>query len=318
MSERRTIFAVTGPTAAGKTRVSFELARRIGAEIISVDSRQVYRYLDIGTDKISSEERKIVPHHLIDVADPDEVFTAADFLLHAEEAAERIFERGKIPLLVGGTALYYRALEGGLLTESLPSDENLRRELERKADETGTTALYSELESIDPKRASRIHPNDRMRLVRALEIITLTGRSVSDIYHDNKKIPCSFKVHYLGVNMPREELYAKIEKRVREQFSSGYIEEVEWLLNNGYSRSLPALQGFGYKEIADYLEGKITIEDAIESDIKATKIFSRRQMTWFKQFYPIMWYDVSRIPLMDIASEMERHIGERYNVGSGD
>lgn len=318
MTKQRKIFAVIGPTAAGKTRVSFELAKRIGAEIISVDSRQVYRYLNVGTDKISNEERKIIPHHLIDVADPDEIFTTADFLIHAEEAAERIFERGKIPLLVGGTALYFRAMEGGFLTESLPSDENLRKELEQKAEEIGTSALHSELEGIDPQRASKIHPNDRIRLVRALEIITLTGRSVSEIYQDNKKISCSFDIQYLGVNMPRAELYVKIEKRVREQFSSGYIEEVKWLLDNGYSRSLPALQGFGYREIIDCLDGKITVEEAIESDIRATKIFSRRQMTWFKQFYPIMWYDVSRIPLMDVVCDMEKHIREKYNTGSGD
>ena len=311
MSERKTVFAIVGPTAAGKTRISFELAQRIGAEIISVDSRQVYRYLDVGTDKISREERRVVPHHLIDVVDPDEVFTTADFLIHAESTIERIFERGKIPILVGGTALYYRALEGGLLTESLPSDENLRRELEKRADEIGTNALHDELESIDPQRASRIHPNDRIRLVRALEIITLTGRSVSDIYNSNKKITGSFNIRYLGINMAREQLCANIEKRVREQFAAGYVDEVRWLLEHGYARELPALQGFGYREITEYLDGKITLEEAIEGDIRSTKIFSRRQMTWFKQFYPIMWYDTLRIPLMDIVCDMERYIMKR-------
>ena len=318
MSERRTAFAIVGPTAAGKTRVSFELARRIGAEIISVDSRQVYRYLDIGTDKISREERAVVPHHLIDVADPDEVFTAADFLIHSAGAVQRIRERGRIPLFVGGTALYYRALEGGLLTESLPSDENLRRKIEKRADEAGSSALHDELESIDPERASRIHPNDRIRLVRALEIITLTGRSVSDIYETENKIDSFYDIHYLGVNMPREQLFAKIEKRVREQFDAGYVDEVKWLISNGYTRELPALQGFGYREIADYLEGSLSLEEAILGDIRATKIFSRRQMTWFKQFYPIMWYDISRIPLEDIVCDMERYISEKSKIGLGD
>jgi tRNA dimethylallyltransferase len=306
----KTVYAIIGPTATGKTNAGFELAKRIGAEIISVDSRQVYRYLDVGTDKISVADRKTVPHHLIDVADPDEIFTAAAFVERATDAIARISARGKTPLLVGGTPLYYRALEGGLLTESLPRDENIRRKLEDEADSAGTPALHGRLAGIDPKSAGRIHPNDRVRLVRALELYELTGRAATDIYEENGKMGASVELLYFGICQPRPLLYEKIERRVNQQFSSGYVEEVEWLLGNGYRRSLPALQGFGYREIAGYLDGKITLDEAIQGDIRSTKAFARRQDTWFKHFSPVLWYDISKSPIEKKVSEMEKIISD--------
>jgi tRNA dimethylallyltransferase len=306
----KTVYAIIGPTAAGKTNAGFELAKRIGAEIVSVDSRQVYRYLDVGTDKISASDRKTVPHHLIDVADPDEIFTAAAFVEQASRAIARISSRGKTPLLVGGTPLYYRALEGSLLTESLPKDENVRKTLELEADSAGTPALHGRLAGIDPKDAARIHPNDRVRLVRALELYELTGRAPTDLYAENEKMGASVDLLCFGITRPRPLLYEKIERRVKEQFSSGYVEEVEWLLGNGYGRSLPALQGFGYREIINCLDGKITLEEAIEGDIRSTKAFARRQDTWFKHFSPVLWYDTSKFPIEREISDMEKIIFE--------
>jgi tRNA dimethylallyltransferase len=307
---KKVVYAIIGPTAVGKTRVSLELAKRINAEIISVDSRQVYRYLDVGTDKISPALRKEIPHHLIDVTDPDEIFTAADFVTRADSAINRISARGKTPLLVGGTPLYYRALEGRLLTESLPKDESLRLDLEREAESAGTISLYNRLQEIDPKGALRIHRNDKVRLVRALELYELTGRPASALYGEREKMSASAEILYFGVDSPRPLLYERIEKRVNQQFHSGYVEEVKWLLDNGYERNLPALQGFGYREIVEYLDGKITFEEAIQGDIRSTKAFARRQTTWFKHFSPILWYHMSDNPTESEVSDMERIISE--------
>jgi tRNA dimethylallyltransferase len=321
------VFAIVGPTAVGKTRAGFELARRVGAEIISVDSRQVYRYLDVGTDKISPAERRIVPHHLIDVADPDEIFTVADFVAQAGGAIRRISARGRIPLLVGGTPMYYRALEGNMLSESLPSDESVRRDLEEEANIAGTPALHARLAAVDPASAERIHQNDRVRIVRALEIYALSGRTATELYAGNKKIGAgassepnlhkSLKIFYFGFNSPREILYKRITSRVTEQFASGYPEEVKWLLDNGYPRGLPALRGFGYRELVMFLDGLIAFEEALLGDIRSTKAFARRQMTWFKHFSPIVWYDLSADSFERAVGDMEKIImGGDYSVNT--
>ncbi|MDR1943544.1 MAG: tRNA (adenosine(37)-N6)-dimethylallyltransferase MiaA [Synergistaceae bacterium] len=304
------VYAIIGPTAVGKTRAGMELAGMTDSEIISVDSRQVYRYLDIGADKISPEDRRAIPHHLIDVADPDEIFTAADFVTRASSAIERIRARGKTPLLVGGTALYYRALEGAMLSESLPKDEKTRQNLEEEAKLRGTQALHKRLITVDPQAASRIHPNDKFRLMRALEIFELSGRSATDMYRESKKMSASVKIRYFGIDAPRRRLYESIERRVEDQFRSGYPEEVKWLLDNGYPRSLPALQGFGYRELVLYLDGLMTFDEAMRGDVKSTKAFARRQLTWFKHFYPIIWFDLSDKSLENTAKDMKKIISE--------
>lgn len=309
-----TIYAIVGPTAVGKTRIGFELAARVGAEIISVDSRQVYRYLDVGTDKISLRERRIVPHHLIDVADPDNVFTVADFVRCAESAIDRIRNRGRVPLLVGGSPLYYKALGDGLMSEGMPFDRDLRRSLEERAKREGNDALFRVLLTEDPESAERIHPNDRVRMIRALEVKALTGRCVGELYREREKIGRGLDIFYFGVNSSRARLYEKIEKRVVEQFHSGYPEEVKWLLDHGYSRDLPALQGFGYRELVAYIGGEMTFQEAIEGDIRATKSFSRRQMTWFKHFSPVLWYDVSGLTFSEILNDMERVLRDGMSV----
>ncbi|GHV53359.1 tRNA dimethylallyltransferase [Synergistales bacterium] len=292
--------AVIGPTAAGKTRAAFELARALGGEIISVDSRQVYRYLDIGTDKISAADRKIVPHHLIDIADPDEVFTAADFVRLTEGAVKRIRARGKIPILAGGTPMYYKALSGCVLSDGIPSDEETRKKLYAE----DIANLRRKLREADAASAERIHPNDKLRISRALEIYILTGRPASEIYARNDKIGASLKVFYFGFTSPRERLYEKISARAAGQFAAGYADEVKWLLDNGYGPELPALQGFGYRELTEYIHGKITLDEALLGDIRATKAFSKRQMTWFKHFSPAIWYDMSVISLEDAVNGM--------------
>jgi tRNA dimethylallyltransferase len=306
------VYAVIGPTAAGKTRVGFELALRINAEIISVDSRQVYRYLDVGTDKISREDRRIVPHHLIDVADPDEIFTIGDFLTRAGRAIGRIRGRGRIPLLVGGTPMYYKAIEGDFISENLPKDEKVRAELEEEARTRGLQSLHREMAERDPAGAARIHPNDKVRVLRALELFRLTGLSPAELYAGARKMGGTLRIVYFAITLPREQLYKKIENRVAAQFHSGYPEEVKWLLAHGYSRKLPALSGFGYRELVMFLDGSITFDEALQGDIKSTKAFSRRQMTWFRKFHPILWYDLSQSTMSKVVEDMTVKISSGF------
>lgn len=301
--KRPTLIAVIGSTAVGKTELSLELARQLKAEIISVDSRQVYRYLDVGTDKVSTEIRREIPHHLIDIVDPDQVFSAADFVTCARKAVEDIFTRGKNVLLVGGTALFYKALEGGMLTECLPKNEAIRSELEQEVSQRGGAWLHSELERIDPCSAKRLHPNDHVRIIRAIEIFRVMGRTATECYQEDRKQPSPYLIQYLGLSRPRDQLYEKIAKRVRQQFASGYYEEVCHLLKR-YDPTLPALCGFGYKELVAYHEGEMTFEEAIKGDIRATKLYSRRQNTWFKHFSPVTWYDLSEGVPEEIFSQL--------------
>lgn len=292
------VIAIIGPTAVGKTKFSLELARRLSAEVISVDSRQVYRYLDVGTDKVSPEIRREILHHLIDVADPDQVYSAADFAAQASDAISRIRARGRVPLLIGGTPFYYRAL-CGTLSEDLPKDGSVRRSLEEEIQERGLAPLHKELSEIDPASARKIHQNDPVRIMRALEIFRITGKAASWWYENQAKMESPFDIFYIGLIRERTNLYKNIASRVREQFSSGYPEEVEWLLAHGYSPKLPALQGFGYRELVSYVQGKCSYEEALEGDIRSTKAFSRRQMTWFKHFGPAVWYDFDKYEMSE-------------------
>lgn len=285
--------AIIGPTAVGKTSMSLKLAAELNAEIISVDSRQVYRYLDVGTDKVSRETRKEIIHHLIDVADPDEHFTVMDFVNLADNAVKRICSRRKVPLFVGGTPFYYKALFEGIISQDLPSDPEIREHLEVEARMYGRSYLHEELKKIDPVTAERLHANDLRRVIRAIEVFRITGKTLSWWYsQENSSFP-KYEFLYIGLTRPRSELYEIISGRVKEQFASGYVEEVQWLVRNGFSKEYPSMQGFGYREIIQYLEGNISVEEAIEGDIRATKAFSRRQMTWFKHFQPALWYDTS-------------------------
>lgn len=294
MSEKIPIIAVIGPTAVGKTAFSLELARRINAEVISVDSRQVYRYLDVGTDKVSPEIRKEILHHLIDVADPDQIFSAADFAEQAADAVNRIRARGRVPMLIGGTPFYYKALTGAL-SEKLPGDAGVRQALDEEIAERGLDALHRELRAVDPVSAARIHEHDPVRITRALEIYRITGKTAAWWYENQEKIVAPYDILYIGLIRDRTVLYKNIETRVRSQFANGYPEEVGWLLAQGYSPKLPALQGFGYRELVAYHQGKCVLEEAILGDIRSTKAFSRRQMTWFKHFKPTTWYDVGAL-----------------------
>lgn len=294
------VIAVIGPTAVGKTALSLELAKKIGGEVISVDSRQVYRYMDVGTDKIDRKTRKEILHHLIDVVDPDEIFSVADFVDLAGKAARRIVARGRIPVFAGGTPFYYRALFDQSLTIDVPCHPEIREELEN----VDPLSRYNMLLEVDPETAQRLHPNDSVRVIRALEIHRVSGETASSFKKGIK--PGSegeFNPLYIGLIRPRADLCRSIEVRVKEQFYGGYPEEVQWLLDQGFSPDLPSMKGFGYRELVLFSQGKMTLEEGIESDIIATRQFAKRQMTWFRKFFPVNWHDLSKTSYNGVLSE---------------
>ena len=290
---RQPVVALIGPTAVGKTALSITIAERLNAEIISVDSRQVYRYMDIGTDKVSPTLRRDIPHHMIDIADPDERFTVSDFAEEASSAASRIYARKKIPLFVGGTPFYYNALFHASLNADLPSDENVREKYEALANSQGAELLHMRLAEVDPSTADKLHKNDIQRVTRALEIWDLTGKAPSQIYSEGIKRDYGFDVLYIGLTRSREELFDRIEIRLEQEFSQGFVEEVGWLLQHGYTEQHNPLKGLGYRELIDYHRGKITLDEALEGAISRTKAFCRRQQTWFKKFEPAVWFEMS-------------------------
>ena len=302
MTEKIPVVAIIGPTAVGKTALSLELAVKLGAEVVSVDSRQAYRYMDIGTDKISPSERRSVLHHLIDIVDPDEIFSVASFVKLAHEAVARIRARGRIPLFAGGTPFYYNALFNASMTVGLPEDKKTRGRFEKIAEAEGAETLHEMLAEADPETAARLHPNDVRRVSRALEIYSLTGTPPSRLYSIKEKARSDMDVLYIGLNRPRAELYENIALRAHRQFSSGYPGEVGWLLKNGFDERFPSMQGFGYKELAAWHRGTMTLEEALEGDIRRTKAFCRRQITWFGKFSPALWYDVSEYSASDLLA----------------
>ncbi|MFH1387362.1 MAG: tRNA (adenosine(37)-N6)-dimethylallyltransferase MiaA [bacterium] len=296
-------YIILGPTAVGKTKLAIDLAKEIGGEIISADSMQVYRGMDIGTAKPTLEERQGIPHHLIDIKKPDEEWTVSDFVRETQTAKPKIQNNGKIPIIVGGTGLYLWSLLEGFAFPITPADKDIRARLEKEP----TSTLYAQLSTIDPLAATKIHANDKKRIIRALEVYELTGKKISELQkkrmEPETKSPClpAGKVGsigaeeprrsvagseqiLIGLDLPKPELYEKINQRVDTMIEKGLIEEVKGLLAKGYAKTLPSFQALGYKEVVEYLDGKWTKEEMIEELKKRTRNFARRQMTWFRRF----------------------------------
>lgn len=288
MEER--LLILLGPTAVGKTAVGIALAEALDGEIISADSGAVYRGLDIGTAKPATEEQQRVRFHLIDVADPDEVFTAARFRELALQAIESIRARGKRVLIVGGTGLYLRALLHGFRLAPPPSEPELRTRLQAECRTLGTLAMHERLKRIDPIAGARIHPNDAVRIIRALEVYEMTGIPLSQWQQREEKELPALKV---GLTMPREQLYARIDTRIDAMLAQGFVQEVQNLLQKGYNTALPALKGLGYRQIIEYLQGRIVLEEAIRIWKRDTRRFAKRQMTWFRKEPAVHWLDAS-------------------------
>lgn len=288
MRKDKKIIAVVGPTGVGKSEVALFLAENLKGEIINFDSIQFYKDLNIGTAKPGEEERKKVPHHLYDLLDLNEEFNAAKFVNIADSLIEKIFEREKIPILVGGTGLYLRALEYGLFPIEIPTE--IRNKIRMEAEKNLET-LYEELKKLDPEYAKKISPRDKVRITRALEVIYTSGKPFSEFHKEN---PFFKKKRYnlikIGLNLPRKKLYEKINERVIKMISQGWIEEVKNLLNKGFSPNIKPFKAIGYKYILLHLESKISLEKAIELIQRDTRRYAKRQLTWFKKEPDIYWF----------------------------
>ncbi len=280
-----------GPTAVGKTRLSLELAAAYNAEIISGDSMQVYRGMDIGTAKITSEEMQGIPHHLIDIQDPDFSYSAAEFQEQGRRAIEEISSRGKLPFIVGGTGLYIESLCYGFRFSEAVADEAFRKAQDEFAEKHGAIALHAKLMEVDPESAARLHPNDRRRIIRALEIHHQTDTTLSSSHAAQTK-ESPYELCLIGLTMDRKMLYKRIEDRIDLMLADGLVEEVKGLMDRGYGRSLVSMQGLGYKEIAAYLAGETTYDEAVTLLKRDTRRFAKRQLSWFRHMKEIEWIDV--------------------------
>jgi len=285
------VIAIVGPTAVGKSELALHLAQYFPLEIISADSRQVYRYMDIGTNKPTWAERASVPHHVIDVVEPDEDFSLAMYHQLAIEALKAIQQKGKLPVLVGGSGLYVWSLVEGWKIPQVPPDQELRRRLEARAEQEGSQSLYQELQDIDPSAAAKISPRNIRRVIRALEIYHATGQFLSQL--QRKESP-GFPILLIGLTQERSGLYRKIDWRVDKMLQRGLVEEVEQLLKKGYSSSLPSMSGIGYKQIGQFLRGEMTLPQSIDKIKYETHRLARHQYAWFRlSDSRIHWFDNS-------------------------
>ncbi|MDY7018657.1 MAG: tRNA (adenosine(37)-N6)-dimethylallyltransferase MiaA [Chloroflexota bacterium] len=304
------LIAIVGPTAAGKSNLAINLAQCFGGEIINADSRQVYRHMDIGTSKPTLSERELVPHHLIDVVDPNEDFNLALYYQLATETINAVHTKGKLPLLVGGSGLYVWSVIEGWDIPAVPPNKELRRDLEIKAQGEGRDTLYRELQTIDPLAASKIHPGNIRRIIRALEIYYAVGQYPSKLWR--KEAP-DFSVLVVGLTMERSELYGKIDQRVDKMIEKGLIEEVKSLMERGYNISVPSMSGIGYKQIGQFLEGEIASSTAIEKIKYETHRLARHQYAWFRLGDArIHWLDASHS--CDITSVANNLVKEALSL----
>lgn len=278
-SEPNKLVIIIGPTAVGKTEFSIQLAERLNAEIISADSRLFYRGMDIGTAKPTLEDRSRVPHHLIDIADPDQTISLPIFQKAAQASITTITESGKLPFLVGGTGQYMRAVIEGWTGPAVPPNYELRQALQNWANAISPTGLHQRLHTIDPSAAQSIDPQNLRRTVRALEVIFTTGRLFSQQRQRGESL---YKTTTIGLTRPREELYQRIDTRIEQMLEAGLVEEVRGLLDKGYHPDLPSFSAIGYREIVQYLLGKTTLEEAVMLIKRQTRVFVRRQANWFK------------------------------------
>ncbi|MGQ0721610.1 MAG: tRNA (adenosine(37)-N6)-dimethylallyltransferase MiaA [Candidatus Eiseniibacteriota bacterium] len=302
--------SLIGATASAKTALAVAAAKLVRAEIVSADSRQVYRRLEAGTAKPTAAERAAVPHHLIDVADPEETFTAARFGREAQTAAAAVRARGRIPLLVGGSGLYLRAAERGLF-EGPAADVELRERLRQEAETHGDEALHARLAEADPETAARLHAADRVRVIRALEVLALTGEPLAEHHRRHRAAPSPFRCLRFGIEWEKEALARRIESRVDAMLGAGWIEEVERLVREGLVEDAPAWKALGYREVRDGITVSAAREDIRRRIVTATRQFAKRQRTWFRAVEGVIWFRVAKeADLEGIAATIAERIGE--------
>lgn len=287
--EKRPLIIITGPTAVGKTELSIKLAKAVGGEIISADSMQVYRHMDIGSAKVTEEEMEGVPHHLLDVLEPWEDFNVVIFQQMAKKALEEIYARGAVPIVAGGTGFYIQALLYDIDFKENPQGCQIRKELEALAQEKGTDYLHQCLAKVDPESAAAIHSHNVKRVIRALEYYRQTGQKISVHNQEERQKESPFSFVYYVVHTQRNRLYQRIDQRVDRMLEEGLVEEVKKLKAMGCHRGMVSMQGLGYKEILDYLEGKCSLKEAVYILKRDTRHFAKRQLTWFKRERDVCW-----------------------------
>ncbi|MGM0846670.1 MAG: tRNA (adenosine(37)-N6)-dimethylallyltransferase MiaA [Bacillota bacterium] len=291
MKQKEKLIVLIGPTAVGKTAASIHLAKKFNGEIISGDSMQIYKSMDIGTAKVTEEEMEGIPHHLIDIKEPQESFSAAEFQELVRKKITEIHSRGKLPLIVGGTGLYIQSAIFDYQFTDTPGDEEYRRTLEKEAEDLGNLGVHNKLAKVDPKAAESIHPNNIRRVIRALEILHCTGKAMSE-YQENQNNELLYEVALVGLTMDRELLYSRIDYRVDLMMKQGLIQEVKTLFDKGI-KDVQSIQAIGYKEIYEYLEGKVTLEDAVDNLKQNSRRYAKRQLTWFRNKMDVKWFDMS-------------------------
>ncbi len=312
----RPLIIITGPTAVGKTALSVRLAKAIGGEIISADSMQVYRHMDIGSAKIKKEEMDGVPHYLIDVLDPEEEFNVTVFQKMAKEAVEEIYSHGHIPIVAGGTGFYIQALLYDIDFTENGEDTSIRMELEKLGQERGAEYLHNLLRDIDPDSAEEIHENNMKRVIRAIEYYRQTGERISEHNKREREKKSPYDFLYYVVNTDRARLYERIDRRVDLMLEQGLVEEVMHLKEMGLTRDMVSMQGLGYKEILDYLQGICTLEEAVYVLKRDTRHFAKRQITWFKRERDVRWLNLPDFnnDLDQVQLKMLQDINEMYGL----
>lgn len=311
MINKPSVVVIVGPTAVGKTKLSIDLAKRFNGEIISADSMQIYKYMNIGTAKPTLEEMDGTPHYLIDQIDPKEEFSVAQYKELAQKYIEDILNKGKLPIIVGGTGLYVNSLIYNISFSQTVSDKEYRNELQNIAHTKGNQYLYNMLKEVDEAWACKLHFNDTKRIIRALEVYKCTGKTMS--YHNSISRLDTSPYNYIiiGLTTERKLLYDRINARVDLMLEKGLVDEVKSLIKNGYTRQMTSMQGIGYKEIIDYLEGKYSLEEAIDIIKRESRRYAKRQMTWFKRVEGLKWVDITNVTYSRILDDLVEYILEK-------
>lgn len=293
------IIVIVGPTAVGKTHVSVELAKKLNTEVISADSMQIYKGMNVGTAKITEEEKHGIIHYMIDIVNPDEDYSVSEFKKDAEGIIDNLLLKNKIPVIVGGSGLYVNSLIYDLEFGNAKSNEKLREYYTYYYKEHGEDALYDKLMKIDPASAAKIHKNNVKRVIRALEVYDITGKKFSELNTDIRKESKKYDCILIGLSMERKTLYERINQRVDEMLSNGLVDEVKTLIESGYDKNLVSMRGIGYKEIIDYLEGNMDLEEASYILKRNTRRFAKRQYTWFLKDKNVKWFSMDNLDEID-------------------
>jgi tRNA dimethylallyltransferase len=315
LESKQKLLVIIGPTAVGKTKLSIELAKKYNGEVISGDSMQIYRDMDIGTAKIKIEEMEGVPHHLLDIKEPDESFSVAEFQQLVRTKINEIALKGKLPIIVGGTGLYIQSVIYDYQFSEASADDAFRMELEEQAKVIGNDALHEELTRLDPVSAAQIHPNNVRRVIRALEIFHCTGKMMSE-YQKEQEPDLLYQTALIGLTMEREKLYERINHRVEMMMDEGLLDEVRRLYNSGL-RDCQSIQAIGYKEVYEFFEGKVSLEDAARNLKQNSRRYAKRQLTWFRNKMDVQWFDMTDVPnLSKKITEISQYVEGKLQVKS--